>query len=94
MLANGWRTATPKDYRAYIGSGHGRHHLEIARLHPYIVPCDRLIPVWEDLNATLRNAPWREKPSLSRPDVHDENFIRIIPELIVCPNQSVFDAEH
>ena len=94
MLANGWRTATAKDYRAYIGSGHGRHHLEIARLHPYIVPCDRLIPVWEDLNATLRNAPWREKPSLSRPDVHDENFIRIIPDLIVCPNQSVFDAEH
>ncbi len=92
MLANGWRTAFPEDYRAYINAGNGKHHLEIAKLHPYIVPCDQLDSVWKDLEEVLSIVPWKAKQHLQNPKEPDIAFVKILHELIVCENQSIFDS--
>ena len=92
MIANGWRTATTDDYQAYIRAGNEKHHLELAKLHPYIAPYNELEKIWRDLqNAFSANTSHYDK-KLSDPREADRNYVKILHQLIAEEHQSGSDG--
>ena len=91
MLTNGWRTAEPDEYRAYIRLGSLKHQFELAKLHPYIVPNHELEGVWKDLVKVFNELPGSSRKKLSDPRNADRSYVKILHELIAAENCSVYD---
>jgi hypothetical protein len=51
LASCGWRTATEEQVKAYITGGNPSHQLHIAKLHPYLVPWERLGDVYDFVNS-------------------------------------------
>ena len=82
MLANGWRQAKESEYQLYIHMGNEKHHLELAKLHPYIAAYDELEKIWISLQGAFRANYGSQPKELADPREADRRYVRILHRLL------------
>lgn len=80
LVSNGWQTASAEQVHDYLAAGNPSHQLHIARLHPYLVPWEKLRDTYDQVRHLWKS---RRKKELKDPCVTTKKSITASPMFFI-----------